>query len=139
MGYKAPRTYTIVGTHTTVMSPVDATAYYIGGSAVAIAAGAALRRIMIPKSGIIRSAQLTIYSSTADGTNEAWTVSLYDGTTTTAVAVVSAAVASRTWLNNNMNYPVTEGGYVQFVMTTPTWATNPDGCTCHYILVVEYE
>jgi hypothetical protein len=139
MGYKSPRTYTITGSATTLISPVDATAYYVGGSVPAIGTSAASRQIKMPKSGIIRTALILIYSATADGTNEAWTINLYDGTTTTAIAIVSAAAAARTWLNNNMNYPVTEGGYVQFSMTTPTWVTNPEGCTAQYCIIVEYE
>lgn len=139
MGYKSPRTYTLIGVHSTGGSPNDSTLYYIGGSAISLGTVDASHRITIGKSGIIRLAQVTIYSATAIGTNENWTISLHDGTTTTAIATVGAAAATRTWLNDNMNYPITAGGYIQMITTTPAWATNPEGCFVYWLLMVEYE
>lgn len=139
MGYSRPRTYTITGSHTTATSPNDTTAYYIGGSANAMGTGDASHRLVIGKSGFIRSVQLTLYSATTVGTNEDWTFSLYDGTTTTSLGAVGLATASRTWLKENMNYPITAGGYIQLITTTPAWATNPEGITCYWIIHVEYE
>jgi hypothetical protein len=138
MGYKTPRTYVLCGGHSSGFSPADATDYYAGGPLNTMSATATLRKIPIPISGIIRTAMFTTASVTVSGTAEDWVVSLYDGTTLTPIATVALNTATRTWLNDAMTYPVTQGGYVQFKTTTPTWVTNPDGVTCFYALIIEY-
>jgi hypothetical protein len=121
------------------MNPADATTYYIGGSKGSITATANQTRILIPISGVIRSVSVQIFSVTATGTNEDWTVELFDGTTAATIATLGAATIQRNWVNNNMNYPVVSGGYVTIRTTSPTWVTNPEGCTAQYHIVVEYE
>jgi len=137
MGYKAPRTYSLVYGTQTAKNPVDATTYYIGGAGQDMASSNAYSRFTIPKSGVIREAVVTVYSSTNIGTAENWTFSLFDGTTTTAIATLSVASLERIFFNPNMNYRVTAQGYVSVVTTTPTWVTNPEGCRVHVVLVVE--
>ena len=139
MGYKSPRSYTISGNHTTVFSPADATAYAIGGSSPSIGTAGSTRRIYLPTGGVVRSVCLSICSVTAIGTNEDWTVSITDGTTTVTVATTGIAQTVRTWINQNINLPVVSGGYIYLTTTTPTWVTNPEGCSAFYVIVIDYE
>lgn len=139
MGYKSPRTYVLSGLHSTGLTPVDATTYYAGGSSPTVSISSTIMRIYIPISGVIRQIVFDAYCSVTDGSNEAWIVSLYDGTTSSAIATVASATARRTWFNQNLKYPVTAGGYIQFVTTTPTWATNPDGLKVAWWALIEYE
>lgn len=139
MGYKSPRTYTICHSGSTSANPLDATVYYIGGTVTGLGTANASRQTSVAKRGIIRSVMLQIYSGTVIGTNEDWTWSLYDGTTTTAIATLGAATAMRTWSNTNLNYPIAEGGYFQLTTTTPAWVTNPEGCTFFATIIIEYE
>ena len=141
MGYKSPRTYTLCGSHNaaTGYNPIDATNFYGGGATNIFGTGAAIRQIGIPITGVIRQISLQTYSATVTGSNENWLMSLYDGTTTTAIATLGLATPPRTWSSANLNFPVTAGGYVQFLSTTPTWATNPEGLSGSWVIVVEYE
>jgi hypothetical protein len=82
---------------------------------------------------------LQIYSNTAIGTAEDWMFSMYDGTTDTPIATVSAATPQRNWFNANLNYRVTAGNYIQFKTTTPAWVTNPEGIYSGWTIVIEYE
>lgn len=140
MGHKAPRTYTLSGGNNAILAvPLDTTVYYIGGTKATITTTLATAHTTIPISGIIRAVCVQIYAVTVAGSNENWILSLYDGTTTTPIATVGLAAGERNWINTDMNFPVTKGGYVTVTTTTPAWGTNPEGITAQFLIVVEYE
>ena len=140
MGYKSPRTYTLNICNKSLLAPADATTYYFAGDVNTPGTVDGVATIVVPKTGHIRSIAIQIYSSTASGTNEDWTLVLENYTTTTdyTIATLGLAAARRLWNNENLNIPVTSQDLISIKTTTPTWATNPQGCLMTGTIVVDY-
>ena len=138
MGMTQPRFITISFTNSPASSLLDATTYYGGMSGSAITTNATYYPMYIPFTGVVRACCINIDCSTTTGTNEAWDVNLRKNNTTDyLIATVSAATRIRTWINNFMNIPVVPGDYIEMKMTTPTWATNPDGARVSGFIILE--
>lgn len=106
-------------------SPTDGQTVYFGTLPKAPVTSAAASKVFIPKSSVIKRAEIYCYSGTA-GTNEAW--SLYvriNNTTDYLIQTVAVSAAERIFSNNSMNIPVSAGDYFEIKGVQPTWATNP--------------
>ena len=110
-------------------NPADATTYYLGSTVnvtVVSATTGGLRRMYIPKDGIIDSVYGTIFN-TVYGTSE--TSSIYirvNNTTDTLITnslINNAQVTS--FSGTGLGIAVTAGQYIELKWITPTWVTNP--------------
>jgi hypothetical protein len=98
------------------------TTYYFGlvGSNINTTGGD--RRVYIPQSGTIKSCY--IYLRTTSVTNgENWTISIrLNNSSNTTIATVSTASNQRLYSNNSLNISVSQGDYIEIIMTTPATA-----------------
>jgi hypothetical protein len=138
MGYNRPNTYSLyIGFGS--FNPVDATTYYFSNiTSVVPGTGSGVLLIYIPRQGVIRACSLQTFSGTATGTNEDWTIAIRKNNTTDyTIATVGAATPSRHFANYALDIPVKQGDYIEMTTTTPTWATNPEGCRGYGNLLLE--
>ena len=106
-------------------SPTDAQTVYFGNLPKAPVTVAATSKIVIPKSGILKRAEIYCYSGTA-GTAESWSMYVrHQNTTDYLIAAVASATSERIFSNNALTIPVTAGDYIEIKGVQPTWATNP--------------
>jgi len=131
--------YTIQFGSGVVAAPVDATTYFSGN----VFNGAppttgALRRLYIPRAGIIRKAYIT-FTCVGLGSNETSTVSIrLNDTSDTTVSTAVTNDANFVYVNNTaLAISVAQGDYVEIKWTTPSWATNPTNVTISGIIYVE--
>lgn len=106
-------------------SPADAQTVYFGNLPKAPVTVAATSKVTIPKSGIIKRADIYCYSGTA-GTAENW--SLYvrvNNATDYLIATVGSATSERIFSNSSLSIPVSAGDYIEIKGVQPTWVTNP--------------
>lgn len=123
-------------------SPTDATTYYFGGlPSVVPTTSAAIERLYIPKSGVIKAAY--VFFNQTSGTNETSTINIRVNNTTD-YAISSAITNDSTVtafnnpsLNSGAGIPVNAGDYIEIKWVCPTWATNPTGVRPTVILYVE--
>ena len=119
-------------------SPNVSTTYYFGITSAPMVTTTGIRRMYIPKQGIIRIAEIWSDSTLLAGSNESWTMQIrLNGTTNYTIASTATANEFRSWLNYNMNIPVVPGDYVELRTATPNWATPPQGVTCSGCIVIE--
>ena len=138
MGYKAPQIYTLAFGFTS-SSPADATTYYFGHLSSALNVNPVIFAILVPRAGIVKAAQLRLFSGTI-GTAEDWPIVIRKNNTTdyTFATVVSAS-ATRDFINLSLNIPVAQGDYLELKTVTPTWVTNPDTCRGEGHFLIESE
>ena len=120
-------------------NPADATAYYWGSLFNAGPTPAATtRRILIPKSGTIRRADLFLALAVA-GTNEPSTVSLRvnDTTDTTISSTLDLSSNIVVVTNASLAIAVSAGDYVEIKWVTPAWVTNPTTISGYGTLYIE--
>ena len=106
-------------------SPTDAQTVYFGNMPKAPITTANVSKVYIPKSGILKRAEIYCYSGTA-GTAESWSMYVrHQNTTDYLIAAVASATSERIFSNNALAIPVTAGDYIEIKGVQPTWATNP--------------
>jgi hypothetical protein len=106
-------------------SPVDAQTIYFGNLPKAPVTTAGISKVYIPRSGVIKRAEIYCYSGTA-GTNQAWSGYIrLNNTTDTLIATLSVATSERVFSNSSLNIAVVAGDYFEVKFINPTWATNP--------------
>jgi len=106
-------------------SPVDGQTIYFGNLPKAPVTTAAISKVYIPRSGVIKRAEIYCYSGTA-GTNQAWSGYIrLNNTTDTLIATLSVATSERVFSNSSLNIAVVAGDYFEIKFINPTWATNP--------------
>jgi PKD repeat protein len=106
-------------------SPVDAQTVYFGTLPKAPTTTAAISKVYIRQSGIIKNAEIYTYSGTA-GSNQAWSLYLRKNNTEDfLIKTVGVAAAERRFNNNALNIPVVAGDYIEIKGVQPTWTTNP--------------
>lgn len=132
--YKSTTGWEIIGSNTIgyplfvqalTSSPADAQTVYFGNMPKAPTTTANVSKVYIPKSGILKVAEIYCYSGTA-GTNESW--SLYirlNNTTDYLINTLSLATSERRFNNNAMGIVVSAGDYIEIKGVQPTWVTNP--------------
>jgi hypothetical protein len=82
-------------------------------------------RMYIPKSGIIKSAQIFVHAGTA-GTNEDWSMYIIkNNTSDTLVQTLSVSANQRLWSSYSLNISVVAGDYIEIKEVQPAWGTNP--------------
>lgn len=109
-------------------NPADAATYYFGEQySLAPTTTAAIRRVMIPKSGTIKAAYLLCYVNGTLGSNTATTfkirVNNSSDTDITTSAALNATPVNIT--NSSLSISVSAGDYIEIKMVCPTWPTNP--------------
>jgi hypothetical protein len=118
-------------------SPTASTTTYWGHLALQPSATAAIRKIYIRRSGVIRIAEIYSRANTA-GDADNW--SLYvrlNNTTDYLIQTVGVSASERVWSNTNINIPVVSGDYVEIKMVNPAWATAPANITFGGYLLIE--
>ena len=119
-------------------TPNASTTYYFGIVGAPMTTSTGIRRMYIPKNGIIRIAEIWSDSIILAGSSESWPMQLrLNGATNYTIASTATANEFRSWLNYNMNIPVGPGDYVEIRTATPAWVTPPQGVTCSGCIVVE--
>lgn len=111
-------------------TPADATTYYMGnysGGAWSTDATSASARILIPKNCTLKAVCAESFIGGTLGSTENVTLAVRINNTTDVTV-------STTWkwntqrnivTNTGLSTSITAGDYIQFKLTTPTWATNP--------------
>ena len=106
-------------------SPADGATIYFGNLPKAPVTTANISKVYIPRSGVIKRAEIYCYSGTA-GTNQAWSGYIrLNNTTDTLIATLSVATSERVFSNSSLNIAVVAGDYFEIKFINPTWATNP--------------
>jgi hypothetical protein len=106
-------------------SPADGQTIYFGNLPKAPVTTAAISKVYIPRSGVIKRAEIYCYSGTA-GTNQAWSGYIrLNNTTDTLIATLSVATSERVFSNSSLSIAVVAGDYFEIKFINPTWATNP--------------
>ncbi len=106
-------------------SPADAATIYFGNLPKAPVTTGGISKVYIPRSGVIKRAEIYCYSGTA-GTNQAWSGYIrLNNTTDTLIATLSVATSERVFSNSSLNIAVVAGDYFEIKFINPTWATNP--------------
>jgi len=119
-------------------TPLDSTIYYGAEPTIALSTAQIYRQIYIPKGGTIKRCTLSTYAASATGTNEDIVIAIrINNTTDYTFATVGAATVRRNFINNNLNIKVNSGDFLEFKITTPAWATNPEGFRGFGYLVLE--
>ena len=123
VGYEG---YTLVSTATS-LSPVDATTYYFGVLAPAVATTANVSYLIIPKTGTIKRIDVIIINAGTLGSNETSTISfrLNNTTDTSISSAITTNAAIQAFTNSALSIAVTAGDTFELKWVTPTWATNP--------------
>lgn len=106
-------------------SPADGATVYFGMLPKVPVTVAATSKVYIPKTGIIKRAEIYVFSGTA-GTAEAW--SLYirlNNITDTLIATLSVSASERVFSNAALSISVAAGDYIEIKGIQPTWVTNP--------------
>ena len=128
MGYTFPNTYSLDVGGGAASSPADLAVVYFGaplaGKPATVSAG--IRKLFIPKSGMIRAGIIIGWSETTVGTNEniVMVIRKNDATDYT-FATVGTTDTFRSFSNTSLAIPVLAGDFIEFKVTCPTWATNP--------------
>lgn len=109
-------------------NPADATVYYFGGTTHVqpIAAGGLLR-IYMPQDGVITDAYLATFPAVSTSSPElsTWGLIKNNSTTYTIDTTVSTRGTTQYYASSTLNFPVSQGDYIEMTLTTPTWATDP--------------
>jgi len=128
MGYKRAErvTMSIMGAS---FDPLDSTVYYFSDKGSQVPTTAANYRYMsIPYTGIITGCVISSVAGTVTGSNELIDFKIRKNNTTDYdVGTVSAASVQRVVKNMALNIPITNGDSIEIKITTPAWATNPEG------------
>lgn len=106
-------------------SPTDAQTVYFGTLPKAPVTVAATSKIYIPRSGVLKRAEIYCYSGTA-GTAESWSLYVrHQNTTDYLIATLAVSASERIFSNNALSIAVSAGDYIEIKGIQPTWATNP--------------
>jgi hypothetical protein len=139
MPIKHPRLISLVVSSGNVTNPADATSYYVGSmlnAAMSTTEGA--RRIYVPETGRIISANINIWSSTGTaGTNENINVYLRKNATTDyLIQLMATTDVFRKVKNNSLNIPVSIDDWFEIRIDCPTWVTNPTNWIIHGTVIM---
>ena len=136
--YWAGEPYTLEVGFLPAFAPADATSYYFGQfHGLTPQTIADISRVYIRKTGVIRTANILTYATTA-GTNESWSFYIrLNNTTDYLIQTISATTNMRTFTSSSMNIPVVAGDYIEIKMVCPTWVTNPSGVRGNGYLIIE--
>lgn len=100
-------------------------------------ATAALAKTYIPRLGYIKSAYIMWNAGTA-GTAESFSMYIRkNNSSDTLIATVANNLASKEFINTNLNISVSVGDYIEIKIICPTWATNPANVRVGGIIYVE--
>lgn len=107
------------------LDPADNANIYIGGAVASTTDG--VYEVVVPKSGVIKTAYVRIYIAGVAGTNESIAAHVRINTNSNAsIGTVSSTAVERIISNAAMSTSVTAGDYLQIYIDSPTtWATNP--------------
>jgi hypothetical protein len=127
MGYKSQLPYTLYFNFAS-SSMNDSTDYFFGNIVLNLSTITAVQRVYVPMSGIIKAGSIVTYAATTVGTAEdiVMTIRIND-TTDYTFATVGLANLARYFTASVLNIPVKNGDFISMKITTPAWATNPDG------------
>lgn len=129
--------YSLVFGSTVVHNPADSTTYYVGQIGQATTTTPDTRRVLVPLTGTIVAAIVSVNAVTAVGTNESWTFNIrVNNTTSTLIANVAANTIYRAPANSALSIAVNAGDAVELEVVCPAWVTNPQGVTYWVTLVI---
>lgn len=115
----------VINVQALTSSPTDAQTVYFGTLPKAPVTAAGTSKVYIPRTGILKHAEIYVYSGTA-GTAENWSLYVrHNNTTDYLIATVGSATNERRFTNNALTIAVTAGDYIEIKGVQPTWATNP--------------
>ena len=136
--YWAGEPYTLEVGFLPAFAPADATNYYFGQfHGLTPQTIADISRVYIRKTGVIRTANILTYATTA-GTNESWSFYIrLNNTTDYLIQTISATTNMRTFTSSSLNIPVVAGDYIEIKMVCPTWVTNPSGVRGNGYIIIE--
>lgn len=111
-------------------SPLDSTTYYIQEGESFPNGGTATKNIArhyIAKAGRIKAAFGALSVEGTLGSNEAITVAvrLNDTTNTVITDALTAEAVVNTFSNTALSVDVAAGDFIEFIVITPAWVTNP--------------
>lgn len=113
-------------------APADSTTYYISSTRLTSleTSATASTRIYIPISGTITKVYgvLTVGGTLGSSENITYAIRLNDTTNTNITTTGQATSASNAFSNTGLSISVTAGDYINLLMTTPAWTTNPTTC-----------
>jgi hypothetical protein len=123
-----------------VLSPADATTYYIGAGAIAPSTTATNQDMSLPFDFTVIGAVINVGGNTAAGTTENSTMSIRNTTTSTSSTMGtfqtngSTTVIISTTING-LSIDVNANALFCLQWLAPTWATNPTGTAVRTILI----
>jgi hypothetical protein len=110
------------GTNATINA---SSTYYLGIPGLTITNTAAIRRVYIPQSGTIKSAQFYV-KTTNTTTTENWTISIrLNNSSNTTLATVGNTTTDKVFATSGLSIAVVAGDYIELTTTTPAFVTAP--------------
>lgn len=139
----ASQVYTLMAEHGS-LSPTASTTYFWGSAYNgAPSTTAALARLIVPKTGVIRRIDLFTVNAVRDGSNESSTLSLRVNNTTdtqlsnTLSYNLGTAPSARTIAFTGLAISVTAGDYLELKWATAAWTTTPQAVVEQAVILVE--
>ncbi len=137
--WSAPSGYALTVAAVT-FNPADNATYYMGQlPALAPTTTAAIRRVLIPKTGTLKAAYLLAYvnGTLGSATNTSFYVRVNNGTDYTVSTTTTLNATPVNITNSSMSVSVTAGDYIEIKVVCPTWATNPTNVVLSGSLYIE--
>lgn len=126
---------------TALASPADSTTYFASvQQGFNTTNDSSIRgiRVIVPKTGTITKVYGALHVATA-ASNENVSVKLYvNGSNAADITTTLQATTqfNNPFSNTGLSVAVTAGDYIQLVVVTPAWATNPTGMSMTYTALV---
>jgi hypothetical protein len=119
-------------------SPADATTYYFGSfPSAAPTTTEGVRRLYIPRTGIITQALVHAINTGTAGSGESGSLYVRKSVTTDTLITSAFTTNAQFILITAINVSVSATEFVEIKWVTPTYATNPTGVFIHVALFVE--
>jgi len=109
-------------------NPTDGSIYYITGGTIAVlGTPASASRFYMLQGCTVKALFININVIGTLGTNEAASLNVKKNGTTDSVILnaITYTATDQNFSNTNIGVSLAAGDYVEFILTNPTWATNP--------------
>jgi len=110
-------------------APADATTYYVSSTRLATlpTTSGGSTRLYIPKAGTIKAAYGTINvaGTLSSGEDSTVAIRLNDTTNTNISTTVETNATNNAFSNSSLSINVAAGDFIDILLITPTWTTNP--------------
>jgi hypothetical protein len=123
-------------------NPADGLTYYFGRMSNAGATNSdGIRRVGIPKTGVIKAVVFSVRMGGVNGSNEDASIYIRKNSTTdqllTSTYKFNFATGDRVDLYTGLSFAVSAGDYIEAKMVMPTFATNPTNIFYHMEVYIE--